>query len=145
MHVSKAGIERIRSANELQAVVAERGIEVKRKGRQLVALCPFHSEKSPSFVLSPAKGMYHCFGCGAAGDVIGFVTKHDKVSFSRALEVLARRAGLDLVAVMSQRPPTRRAPAPASAPPPASSTPANRQRGAPAVTSRARLAPVRAH
>jgi len=145
MQISKEGIERIKAANELHSVVAERGIEVKRKGRQLVALCPFHSEKSPSFVLSPAKGMYHCFGCGAAGDVIGFVTKHDKVSFSRALEVLARRAGLDLVAVMDERPRTVSAAAPAIAPPPSSSTPANGNGGALAVPSGAVLARVVEH
>ena len=104
MQVTKEGIERIKQANDLSAVVSERGIEVRKKGRQLVALCPFHSEKSPSFVLSPAKGMYHCFGCGAAGDVIGFVTKHDKVSFGRALETLARRAGLELGKLMEERP-----------------------------------------
>ncbi len=104
MQVTKDGIERIKGANELSAVVAERGVEVKRRGRQLVARCPFHEEKEASFTISPAKGLYHCFGCGAAGDVIGFVTKHDKVSFGTALEVLARRAGLDLPKLMEERP-----------------------------------------
>jgi DNA primase catalytic core len=104
MQVSKAGIERIKSANELGAVVAERGIELRRKGRQLVGSCPFHEEKTASFNVSPAKGLYHCFGCGASGDVIGFVTKHDKVSFGGALEALARRAGLDLKTLMDERP-----------------------------------------
>jgi len=104
MNVSKEGIDRIKGANELGAVVAERGIELKRKGRQLVAACPFHEEKTASFNVSPAKGLFHCFGCGAAGDVIGFVTKHDKVSFGRALEILARRAGFDLGKLMEPRP-----------------------------------------
>jgi len=102
--VSKEGIERIKSANELSAVLAERGIELKRKGRQLVAACPFHEEKTASFNVSSAKGLFHCFGCGASGDVIGFVTKHDKVSFGGALEALARRAGLDLGRLMEERP-----------------------------------------
>ena len=84
MQVTKEGIERIKSANELSAVIAERGIEVKKKGRVLVARCPFHEEKTPSFTITPAKGLYHCFGCGAAGDVIGFVTKYDQVSFGGA-------------------------------------------------------------
>ncbi len=104
MQVSKTGIERIKAANELAAVVAERGIELKRKGRQLVAPCPFHKEKTASFNVSTAKGLFHCFGCGASGDVIGFVTKHDKVSFGGALETLARRAGLDLRTLMDDRP-----------------------------------------
>jgi len=104
MQVTKEGIERIKSANELAAVVAERGIELKKKGRQLVAPCPFHREKTASFNVSSAKGLYHCFGCGASGDVIGFVTKHDKVSFGGALETLARRAGLEVGRVMEERP-----------------------------------------
>jgi DNA-binding transcriptional ArsR family regulator len=104
MQVTKEGIERIKSANDLAAVVAERGIELKRKGRQLVAPCPFHQEKTASFNVSSAKGLFHCFGCGVSGDVIGFVTKHDKVSFGGALETLARRAGLDLGRLMEERP-----------------------------------------
>ena len=104
MQVTKEGIERIKAANELGAVVAERGIELKRKGRQLVGRCPFHKEKTASFNVSSAKGLFHCFGCGASGDVIGFVTKHDEVSFGGALEALARRAGLDLGRVMEARP-----------------------------------------
>jgi len=104
MQVTKAGIERIKASNELSAVVAERGIEVKRKGRHLVASCPFHEEEEASFTITPGKGLYHCFGCGAAGDVIGFVTKHDKVSFGAALDVLAKRAGLTLSKLMEDRP-----------------------------------------
>ena len=104
MQVTKEGIERIKGANELAAVVAERGIELKKKGAQLVAPCPFHKEKTASFNVSPAKGLFHCFGCGVGGDVIGFVTKHDKVSFGGALETLARRAGLDLGKLMEERP-----------------------------------------
>ena len=104
MQVSKEGIERIKSANDLAAVVAERGIELKKKGRQLVASCPFHKEKTASFNVSSSKGLFHCFGCGAAGDVIGFVTKHDKVSFREALDLLARRARLDLQRLMEDRP-----------------------------------------
>ncbi len=104
MQVTKAGIERIKSANELQAIVAERGIELKKKGRQLVASCPFHKEKTASFNVSSAKGLFHCFGCGASGDVIGFVTKHDKLSFREAVDLLARRARLDLERLMEERP-----------------------------------------
>ncbi len=104
MQVSKEGIERIRAANPIEALVAERGIELKKKGQQLVGSCPFHKEKTASFNVSSAKGLYHCFGCGAAGDVIGFLTKHDKVSFGGALEALARRAGLDLTKLMEDRP-----------------------------------------
>jgi DNA primase/uncharacterized membrane protein len=119
MQVTKEGIERIRAANPIEAVVAERGVALKRKGKQLVGLCAFHAEKTPSFSVTPAKGLFHCFGCGASGDVIGFVTKHDKVGFGRALESLARRAGLDLAKLMEERPRIQqRTPLGALTPPP---------------------------
>jgi hypothetical protein len=104
VQVSKEGIERIKASNDLAAVVAERGIQAKRKGRVVVARCPFHEETTASFTITPSKGLFHCFGCGAAGDVIGFVTKYDKLSFRAALEVLARRASLDLEQLMQERP-----------------------------------------
>jgi DNA primase catalytic core len=106
VQVSKDGIERIKAANELVSLLAERGIETKRKGRVAVARCPFHEEKTASFTITPSRGLYHCFGCGAAGDVIGFVTKYDKVGFATALERLARRAGLDLQKLMQDQPRT---------------------------------------
>jgi 5S rRNA maturation endonuclease (ribonuclease M5) len=104
MQVTKEGIERIKASNELAAVVAERGIDLKRKGRVLVARCPFHQEKTASFTVTAAKGLFHCFGCGVAGDVIGFVTRYDKVTFAGALETLSRRAGLSLSKLMEERP-----------------------------------------
>ncbi len=104
MQVTKEGIERVKTANELPAVLAERGISLRKKGRVLVARCPFHEEKTPSFTVTPSKGLFHCFGCGVAGDVIGFVTKYEKVSFGAALDTLARRAGLDLRKLMEERP-----------------------------------------
>jgi DNA primase len=104
MQVSKEGIERLKAANELSSVVAERGVELQRKGRQMVARCPFHQERTASFIITTGKGLFHCFGCGAAGDVIGFVTKHDRVTFKEAVEVLARRAGLDVGKLMEPRP-----------------------------------------
>jgi len=88
MQVTKEGIERIRSANPLAAVAAERGVELKRKGKSLVGLCPFHREKTPSFSVTPDKGLFRCFGCDASGDVISFVSKHDGLSFPEALKKL---------------------------------------------------------
>ena len=93
MQVTKEGIEQIKSANDLAGVLAERGIATKKKGKSLVASCPFHEEKTPSFTVTPSKGLFHCFGCGVSGDVIGFVSRYDKVSFKEALETLAQRAG----------------------------------------------------
>jgi DNA primase len=117
MQVTKSGIERIKGANELSAVVAERGFELKKKGRVLVTCCPFHEEKTASFTITPSKGLYHCFGCGAGGDVIGFVTKYDRVSFGAAMQMLAKRAGLDLGKLMEDRPRVVNMPAEALTPP----------------------------
>lgn len=64
MQVTKEGIERIKAANDLAAVVAERGIEVKKKGRVAVARCPFHEERTASFTITPSKGLFLCFGSG---------------------------------------------------------------------------------
>ncbi len=104
MHVTKEGIDRLKAANPLEVILAGRGIELRKKGRVLVARCPFHEEKTASFTVTPSKGLYHCFGCGARGDVFGFVTKRDKVGFPRAMEILARRAGLDLKELMNEKP-----------------------------------------
>src|SRR5690348_17759163 len=65
-------------------------------GGNLKGLCPFHDEKSPSFNVTPARGMYHCFGCQAGGDVIRFVQEVEHLSFGDAVERLASRAGIQL-------------------------------------------------
>ena len=101
MQVTKAGLERLKSANDLSDVAAERGIELRRRGKGLVGHCPFHSpDNTPSFNVTPGKGLFKCFGCGAAGDVIGFVGRLDQVGFPEAVRTLARRAGLDLGELM---------------------------------------------
>jgi DNA primase len=141
MQVTKEGIERIKSANELSAVVAERGVELKRKGRQLVGLCPWHSEKTPSFTVSPAKGLFHCFGCGKAGDVIGFVTHFDKVGFPEAVRKLAARAGLDVAKLMEDRPRVERATPLTALTPPPNGTVAHAQAAAAAPAEAAHAAP----
>src|SRR3972149_7816369 len=119
MQVTKEGIEAVKAANELQAIVAERGIELKRKGRHLVGHCPFHADqKTAAFTVTPNRGLFHCFGCGAAGDVIGFLTKHDKLSFPDAVKALAARASLDLDSLMKPGPRLLpRTPLPALTPP----------------------------
>ena len=108
MEITKEGIEQLKAANELAAVVREHEIELKRRGKSLVGLCPFHDEKTPSFTLTPAKGLFHCFGCGASGDVIAFVRRYYRASFSTALEYLAKRARLSLAEVMKPRPVVRK-------------------------------------
>ncbi len=66
-----------------------RRVKLTRKGREHLGLCPFHNEKTPSFTVNEDKGFYHCFGCGAHGDVIGFVMKRENLAFPEAVEQLA--------------------------------------------------------
>src|SRR6478752_4661183 len=81
--------------------VIESYLPLKRAGANLVACCPFHSEKTPSFTVSPTKQFYHCFGCGAHGTAIGFLMEHDGKSFPEAIEALARDAGVTVPHVES--------------------------------------------
>jgi DNA primase len=78
------------------AEVIQRRTRLVRKGREWSGLCPFHNEKSPSFTVNEDKGFFHCFGCGAHGDVIGFVMQAENRSFVEAIEQLAAEAGLDV-------------------------------------------------
>ncbi|MDO5124231.1 MAG: DNA primase [Eubacteriales bacterium] len=71
-------------------------VNLKRRGRNLVGLCPFHSEKTPSFNLYPENGSFYCFGCGAGGDVITFIMKIENLDYIEAVKFLAQRAGMDM-------------------------------------------------
>ncbi|HXU66162.1 MAG TPA: DNA primase, partial [Casimicrobiaceae bacterium] len=76
--------------------VVDRYVPLKKAGANYQACCPFHSEKTPSFTVSPTKQFYHCFGCGAHGTAIGFLMEHGGQSFPEAVEALARDAGLEV-------------------------------------------------
>ena len=110
MRVSREGIDELKRRNDLAEVAIEHGIELKRRGRTLFGICPFHREKTPSFAVSREAGLFHCFGCGVGGDAIGFLVRFHGIGFREALERLAARAGLDLEALMegsaTQRPAT---------------------------------------
>src|SRR5262245_46212557 len=76
--------------------VVDRLVPLKKAGANYQACCPFHSEKTPSFTVSPTKQFYHCFGCGAHGTAIGFLMEHAGKSFPDAVEELARDVGLSV-------------------------------------------------
>ena len=71
-------------------------VKLKKAGRNYQACCPFHNEKSPSFSVAPDKQFYHCFGCGAHGNVISFLMDYDRLEFVEAIEELARTHGIDV-------------------------------------------------
>jgi len=87
--------------------VVGRRIALKKAGREFKACCPFHGEKTPSFTVSPAKGFYHCFGCGAHGTAIGFLMEFDHMSFVEAIESLASSMGVDVPRSDSDQPARR--------------------------------------
>ncbi len=95
LYYSKEVIEEVRARNDIVDLVSEH-LALKRRGKTYVGLCPFHSEKTPSFSVSPDRQTYHCFGCGKGGNVIGFVMDYENLSFPEALRALASRAGMQL-------------------------------------------------
>jgi len=88
-------LDEIRARVPIAAVVG-RKVKLTRRGREHLGLCPFHNEKTPSFTVSEDKAFFHCFGCGAHGDVIGFVMQSEGLSFPEAVERLAGEAGLQV-------------------------------------------------
>ena len=88
-------ITEVRHAADIVDIVSE-SVILKKAGKNLLGLCPFHAEKTPSFTVSPDKQMFHCFGCGVGGNVFSFLMKHQGVTFPEAVRMLAGRYGVDL-------------------------------------------------
>ena len=88
-------INEIKYRNDIETAVSQY-VNLKRRGKNLVGLCPFHSEKTPSFTVYPENGSFYCFGCGAGGGVITFVMKAEGLSFPDAVRYLADRAGMQV-------------------------------------------------
>ena len=88
-------IDELRAKVSIADVVGEK-VKLVRKGREYTGLCPFHNEKTPSFTVNEAKGFYHCFGCGAHGDILKFEMEANNLPFMEALEKLAHKAGLEV-------------------------------------------------
>jgi DNA primase len=88
-------IDEVKSRTDIVSIIGER-IELKKAGRNFKAICPFHGEKTPSFMVSPELQIFKCFGCSEAGDVFAFLEKYEGMEFGEALKYLAERAGIKL-------------------------------------------------
>ena len=93
--ISDEIIEEIKYKNDIESVVSSY-VQVKRRGRNLVGLCPFHSEKTGSFTVYPDNQSFYCFGCGVGGDVVTFIRRIENLEYPEALKLLAERAGIKI-------------------------------------------------
>ena len=93
--IDRDTVDRIYAAADIVEVVNEY-VTLKRKGTNYQACCPFHSEKTPSFVVSPARGIYKCFGCGKSGNAVTFVMEHEGITYPEALRVVAKKYGIEI-------------------------------------------------
>lgn len=93
--IAQESIEQLKNTIDIVDVVSNY-VELKKNGANFKACCPFHDEKTPSFIVSPQKGIYHCFGCGAGGDGIKFIMEYEKLSYPEAIEKLANQFNISL-------------------------------------------------
>ncbi len=98
-------IDELLTRTDIVSVVGE-AVSLRRSGANYKGLCPFHDERTPSFIVSPERQTYHCFGCGAHGNAIGFLIEHDGLPFPQAVEELAQRQGMKLPEEGGRRPST---------------------------------------
>lgn len=94
--IDQSTIERIMDAARIQEVVSDY-VTLRRRGANLTGLCPFHNEKTPSFSVSPAKGIFKCFGCGKGGNSVHFIMEHEQISYYEALKFLAAKYHIEVV------------------------------------------------
>lgn len=100
--ITQKTIQAINEVAKVEDVVGE-FVTLKRRGVNLIGLCPFHNEKTPSFIVSPGKNIYKCFGCGQAGNPVGFVMEHEAYSYPEALRYLAGRYGIEVEELESSK------------------------------------------
>ncbi|TNF40305.1 MAG: DNA primase [Bacteroidetes bacterium] len=94
--IDHATIERILDAAEISDVVSD-FVTLRRRGVNMLGLCPFHNEKTPSFTVSPAKGIFKCFGCGKGGNSVNFIMEHENLTYPEALKWLAKKYHIDVI------------------------------------------------
>ncbi|MEO8147359.1 MAG: DNA primase [Bacteroidia bacterium] len=93
--ILKSTIEKVVESSRIDEVVGD-FVQLKKRGANLLGVCPFHNEKTPSFTVSPSKGIYKCFGCGKAGDSIGFIMEHEHYSYPEAIKYLAKKYHIEI-------------------------------------------------
>ena len=93
--IDRATVEKILDATEIVDVISD-FVTLKRRGANYIACCPFHNEKTPSFSVSPSKGIFKCFGCGKAGSAVTFIMEHEQMTYPEALKYLARKYGIEV-------------------------------------------------
>ena len=93
--IDRETVDRIYAAANIVDIIGEY-VTLKRKGVNYQACCPFHNEKTPSFVVSPSKGVYKCFGCGKGGNAVTFLMEHENITYPEALKMVAKRYGIEV-------------------------------------------------
>ncbi|MBR2072635.1 MAG: DNA primase [Alistipes sp.] len=93
--IDRATVDRIYAAANIVDIIGDY-VTLKKKGVNYQACCPFHNEKTPSFVVSPSKGVYKCFGCGKGGNAVTFIMEHESISYPEALKIVAKRYGIEV-------------------------------------------------
>jgi DNA primase len=101
-YISDELIDRISERADIVEVISHY-LPLRKAGKNYKALCPFHQEKTPSFMVSPEKQLFHCFGCGAGGNVFNFVTKWEKVSFPEAVKMIGEKVGISVAMIKEER------------------------------------------
>ncbi|MDR0563112.1 MAG: DNA primase, partial [Spirochaetaceae bacterium] len=94
--IAQATIQELTDRLDPIAVIGDY-VRLEKRGGRYMGLCPFHTEKTPSFSVSPDQKLYYCFGCGKGGTILGFIMEMDKLSFTETVTVLAKRYGIPVV------------------------------------------------
>ena len=103
MYIPNQVIEQIRTASDIVSVIGDYVPDLKKAGRNFKCCCPFHTEKTPSFIVSPEKGIFRCFGCGAAGDVFKFVMLIENISWIESVKKLAEKNGITIQETFNEK------------------------------------------